>query len=414
MGAKAVKNVLLAVVATVLAWLALTFRRGKSGQRPVVEREPLSAGNMPPAERVTAGAGRRGPAQARRGADDRHASRKYIVAALAGVLAVTLVSATFIVSFIGGLHDPGPRSVPIGLVGSHVQAARARAALDRQVPGDFTVASYPTVAAARTAIDLRTIDAALVPSTTVQHLIVASAVSASETKAIIQTFHTAAARAHTRLAVRNVRPLHSGDPDGLAMLFFIVALLAPSLVVGNQLITRVGTKLNVFWHLGMIALYAVIVAAVATAIADGWIGALTGAPWAIYGVGALLAFAVAATGAAVTRWGKAIGYLIVMLLFIPVGISSSGSSLGPRMITPWYADLGEVLPPSATQTAVRNVTYFSGHAITDPLLILSAWALASVIALIMAAFLGTPTSRQAGLNPSAAASPAPAVSSRSC
>src|SRR5262249_9218208 len=137
----------------------------------------------------------------------------------------------------------------------------------------------------------------------------------------------------------------------------------------------------------ILAGYAIVVAAVATAIADAGIGALTGAPWAIFGVGSLLAFAVAAMGAAAARWGGVIAYVLVMLLVIPVGISSSGSVLGPRMITPWYADLGKALPPGATQETVRNVTYFSGNAITGPLLILSAWALVSLIAMAMAAFL---------------------------
>jgi hypothetical protein len=173
----------------------------------------------------------------------------------------------------------------------------------------------------------------------------------------------------------------------LAQLFFVVALLAPSVVFGNMLIDRIGTKLNEFRHLAMIAVYAVIVAAVATTIADAGIGALTGAPWGVFAIGALLAFATAVMGAAATRWAGAAGYVILLLLFVPVGISSSGSTLGPRMITPWYAGLGKALPPGTAQPAVRNVTYFNSHAIVDPLLILSAWALAGVIALALAAFL---------------------------
>jgi len=126
---------------------------------------------------------------------------------------------------------------------------------------------------------------------------------------------------------------------------------------------------------------------VATAIADGWIGALTGDPWAIFGIGAVLAFTAAVMGAAATRWAGGIGYVIILLLFVPAGISSSGSTLGPRMITQWWADLGRALPAGATQISVRNVTYFAGNAITPSLLILSAWALAGIAALTLAAIL---------------------------
>jgi hypothetical protein len=286
----------------------------------------------------------------------------------------------------------------MGLVGSPAQASRLSTALGHRAPGAFTIASYPSTAAASSAIASRRIDAGLAPSPAALHLLVASAVSEAETNAILKTFRAVAANAHLPLSVSNVRPLNPGDPQGLSMFFFVVALLAPSLAFGNQVITRIGTNLSEFWHLAMIACYAVIIAAVATAIADAGIGALTGAPWATFGIGALLAFAAAAMGAATTRWVGGIGYLVLLLLFVPVGISSSGSTLGPRMIIPWYADLGRALLPGAAQPAVRNVTYFSGNAVIDPLLILSAWALAGAIALALAAILHPrmPGKRQPG------------------
>jgi len=329
-------------------------------------------------------------------APDRRAGRRVLVAGLLGALAVTFVSAVFITCFIGGLHDPGPRSVPVGLVGPPALASRLGAVLGHQAPGAFVITSYPTEAAALSAISGRSIDAALVPGPSVQHLIVASAVSEAETNAIIKAFGAGAAKAHVHLVVQNVRPLHTGDPQGLSMLFFVVALLAPSMVFGNLLVNRFGTRLSEFMRLTVIVVYAVIVAAVALAIADAGIGALTGAPAAIFGIGALLAFAATVMGAAASRWAGGIGYVVVLLLFVPAGISSSGSTLGPRMITPWYADLGRALPAGATQTAVRNVTYFSGNAITDPLLILSAWALAGFLALILAGLLRPPIPGQTG------------------
>lgn len=321
---------------------------------------------------------------------DRQERRTSTVAALIGALAVTFVSAVFIASFIGGLHAPGPRSVPVGLVGTPTQASSLDAKLNSQAPGAFTITSYPTVTAARNAIIHRSTDAALVPSSTSQLLLVATAVSQAETNAIIKAFTAGATKAHVPLTVQNIRPLHPGDPQGLAQLFFVVALLAPSLAFGNQLISRIGAGLSEFRHLAMIAVYAVIVAAVATAIADPGIGALTGAPWGVFGIGVLLAFTAAVMSAAATRWAGGLGNIVLLLLFVPVGISSSGSTLGPRMITPWYADLGMALPPGTAQPVVRNVTYFNGNAIINPLLILSAWALAGVIALVLAAVLHPP------------------------
>jgi hypothetical protein len=325
--------------------------------------------------------------------------RRNLAFGLISAFLVTAASAIFVVAFIGGLHDPGPRSVPIGLVGSPVQASRLTTAFSHQAPGAFTITSYPTEAAARSGIADRNIDAALVPSPTSQRLLVATAVSEGETNAIIKAFGTGAAKAHVPLKVQNIRPLHPGDPQGLSQVFFVTALLAPSLAFGNLLINRIGPRLNEYWHLAMITFYAVIIAAVATAIADAAIGALTGAPWAIFGIGALLAFASAVMSAAATRWAGGLGYLPLLLLFVPVGLSSSGTTLGPRMITPWYADVGRALPPGTAQPAIRNVTYFNGNAIIDPLLVLSAWALAGVIALVLAAVLHPPMREQSEHKP---------------
>jgi hypothetical protein len=342
-------------------------------------------------------------------AHDWREHRRILIGGFIGALGVTVVSAVFITAFIGGLHAPGPRGVPVGLVGPPARASMVGAALGRHAPGAFTITNYPSVAAARSAIGGRSIDAVLVPGPTVQHLLVASAVSEAETTAIIKAFSAGAAHAHVPLVVQNIRPLHSSDPQGLSMLFFVIALVAPSLAFGTQLISRIGTRLSEFWHVGMIAVYAVIVAAVATAIADAGIGALTGAPWAIFGVGVLLAFAAAAMGAAAQRWAGQLGFLVVLLLFVPVGISSSGSTLGPRMITPWYADVGRALLPGAGQSTVRNVTYFNGNAVTDPLLVLSAWALAAIIALALAALLHPAIPGQRSENPDTAGGTRPAT-----
>ena len=134
-------------------------------------------------------------------------------------------------------------------------------------------------------------------------------------------------------------------------------------------------------------------------IADPVIGALTGAPWGLFGIGTLLAFAAAVTAAAAARWGGGLGYLVILLLFVAVGIPASGTTLGPNMITAWYADLGKALPAGSALPAVQNTVYFNGNAITIPLLVLSAWALAGAIVLLMVAIFHPPLPGQRAQQP---------------
>jgi hypothetical protein len=303
------------------------------------------------------------------------------VRGLIGAFAATAITLVFLLCFIGALHAPGPRSVPIGYVGSSTTASALERVLDRSDPGAYHVIAYPSATAARDAILNSHIDAALVPSAPV--LLVATAAGDAVTNATVRTFTTAARSAGVNLSALDVRALHNSDPQGLAQTFFVVALLAPSLLFGYLLVTRFARRLNALLQLAVIAVYAAIVAAVATAFADAWIGALTGAPWGLFGIGTLLAFTAAVVSAAATRWAGRIGAAVIALLFLAVGIPASGVILGSNMITQWYADLGRALPAGAALPSVRNTIYFRGNAIAWPLLILSAWALAGIIALAL-------------------------------
>ena len=241
-----------------------------------------------PEETSAAAAGSRpdgsAPAGPSRRADRRAKERKSRVSALIGAVLIALISVAFICSFMGALHKPGPRSVPLGIVGTSSQASTLSAALGHQAPGGFTVASYPTQAAASSAITGRSMDAALVPGRLVQRLLVATAVGPAVTDATIKDVHAAVHSAGALLAVQNIHPLPANDPEGISQVFFVVALLAPSLVFGNLLMTRIGAGLHPLEHLSAIVIYAVIVGAVAAVFSDAVVGALVGAPWGLFGI----------------------------------------------------------------------------------------------------------------------------------
>lgn len=325
-----------------------------------------------------------------RSAAARQQARRRTRDTLLGAIGATLISLVFVVSFIGALHAPGPRSLPVGVAGTAAEAARLGTGLARVRPGGYVVTRYPTAAAARSAILTRGVDAALVPGPARQLLLVATATSQATTTATVKDVQAATRGTGLPLAVQDIRPLPPGDPQGLSQVFFVTALLAPSLLFGNMLVNRFGKAMRPIGQIISSAVYAAIVAAVATAIADPAIGALTGAPWGLFGVGTLLAFAATVAIAAAARWGRGLGYAVIFLLFVPVGIASSGTTLGPHMITPWYADLGRALPAGSALPAVQNTVYFSGNAITGPLLVLSGWALAGLVALALAGIFHPP------------------------
>ncbi len=391
-----------------MSWEEAVARQGSQGhehESALENSSAVAAGSRPDrsAHQAVSAADSAPAARPSRRADRRVKERRSRAAALIGAFTITLISVVFIISFMGALHKPGPRSVPLGIVGTSAQASALSGALGHQAPGSFTVASYPTQAAATSAITGRSIDSALVPGRRVQLLLVATAAGPAVTSATIKDVHAAVHASGALMAVKNIHPLPPNDPEGISQVFFVVALLAPSLVFGNLLISRIGEGLHPLEHLAAIVIYAVIVGAVAAVFTDAVIGALVGAPWGLFGIGTLLAFSAAVMAAAVARWAGGIGYLLLFLLFIPVGIASSGTTLGPNMITSWYADLGKALPAGSALPAIQNTVYFNGNAITVPLLILSAWALAGTIALALVAIVHPPIPGQRTRSPGQAA-----------
>src|SRR5215472_18719448 len=67
--------------------------------------------------------------------DDRKKRGRSPFAGLIGALVVTVLSLVFVSSFIGALHDPGPRSAPLGIVGPPATASMLGSTLNHAAPG---------------------------------------------------------------------------------------------------------------------------------------------------------------------------------------------------------------------------------------------------------------------------------------
>ena len=68
------------------------------------------------------------------------------------------------------------------------------------------------------------------------------------------------------------------------------------------------------------------------------------------------------------------GLAVAVLVLVLLGNPLSGLASAPEMLPhPWGA-LGQFLPPGATGTLLRNVSFFAGAAVARPMAVLVAWA----------------------------------------
>jgi hypothetical protein len=308
------------------------------------------------------------PRQARTAAA-RIVRRNWMVAAV--LLGAVVVQLAFVASFTGANARPVLHNVTVGLAGA------APTPVGR---GDSVVSyqRFPSAAAARQAVSDGSLPAALVVTGHRQTLVVAQAAGYSLTAAVEQGATAAAAAAHSRLAIQDVRPLPAGDPRGLAMFFLVIAWViggTPGMILLSRLLgARArglrGTATLTAWTAG----YALASAGLGVVLADPLMGALTGHPWALLGAGTLFVFAIAMSAAALMSLIGMAGIAVAAVAFVILGNPTSGGSVPVQMLSSGFRFLADVLPNNAGVTAIREIEYFGGNGTGHPLLVLALYA----------------------------------------
>lgn len=258
----------------------------------------------------------------------------------------------FIASYVGALHDPKPKNVPLGVVAPEVAAQQT---VDRlqNLPGDpLDPRALPDVETARDQILDREIDGALVidPTTTTDTLLVATGggrALAATLESLVATLERSEART---LRVVDVAPADRHDANGLTSFYVTVGwcvggYLCASIITISSGARRPTLRRSVI-RLIVMALVAAVAGLGGALIVGPILGALPGSIAALWGVGTLIVFAVgAATFAFQAVFGMA-GIGLVILIVVILGNPSAGGALPPPLLPPFWHDIGPALPPA--------------------------------------------------------------------
>ena len=308
-------------------------------------------------------------------------SPKTVARVVVAAFVMTLVCMLTVGSFAGALHRPVPHRLPVAVVGPATAVGHLEGALKAHVPGAFSLRRYGDKAAARSAVLDGSVDGAVDLGPRGPELLVASVAGKFTTNAVTSGFGAALSAAGQHLAVWDIRPAPSGDPDGISAFCLVLGLALPTIGFGAVLSVLAWRELRLAAWFGALGLFAVLVGLAATWMADGVVGALVGAPWAVLGLSTLAAFAISAACAAAARFaGRPFAGVMGLVLF-PVGIAAAGGPFGAAFVPSWYGKLGSALPAGATMSALRDVVYFNGDGLGGPLLVLGLWAALAVVVL---------------------------------
>jgi hypothetical protein len=283
---------------------------------------------------------------------------------------IPAVAALALWAFAWPAARTAPRDLPLGVAGP----AAATAPLEQQLThhkGAFEIHHYAGEAAARAAVEDRTVYGAVVVTPQGPELLTASAASPVVAQLLQQAVTEQAAATGTRVKTVDVVAAPAKDPRGAALNASVLPLALAGIAAG-AVVTLIGLRgvRAVIALLGAAAL----VGAVAAGIADSWLGVLTGDWWAEAGTLGLATLAVsgavAGLGALLGSAGIGIASGLVMLFGNPF----SGASSAPQMLPEPVGTIGQWLPPGAGTTLLRSVSFFDGAAATGPALTLTWWA----------------------------------------
>ena len=270
-------------------------------------------------------------------------------------LIVVAVQALLVPLFAGPASHVAPRDLPIAVAGPPPAVAAVTERLGAAGAGAFDVRTVADAAAADEAIRTREVYGAIVLTPSAPELHIASA--ASPTVAALLTQAASRLGDGPAPVVRDVVPLHGGDPRGTGFAAGFLPLAITSLLAGVLIFLLVRTRAARLVALGTFAVAAGLGGA---AVLQTWLDVLPGDYWTVAGVLGLFGVAVAATmtglGAVLDRAGLALGALTVFLIGNALGAVSAAPELLPQ---PWGA-VGQWLPIGAGATLLRSAAWFDG------------------------------------------------------
>ncbi|RRR86158.1 ABC transporter permease [Streptomyces sp. RP5T] len=314
---------------------------------------------------------------------------------IAAIVLVPLLAALALWAFAWPATRTAPRDLPLGVAGPPAAAAQLERGL-RQHEGAFEIHRYADEAAARAAIEDRTVYGAVVVSGRGAELLTASAASPMVAQLLQQAVTQQAAASGAGVRTVDVVPAPAADPRGAALSSSVLPLALAGIVAG-AVVTLLG--LRGLRAVTALVLGAALVGAVAAAVAHSWLGVLTGDWWAEAGTLALATLAVSAAVAGLAAVVGTAGIGAVAFLVMFLGNPFSAAASAPRLLPEPVGTIGQWLPPGASATLLRSVSFFDGAAATGPALTLAWWAALGLGAVMLG---NTLKSRAKGAVPTAA------------
>lgn len=286
-------------------------------------------------------------------------------------VAIAAGIALFIGIVGGALHDPKPKNIPVAIVADDQLTTQLQKNFDTALPNTLSLKTYKDANTAKNDLRTQTVLGVVEISNEGLAITAASANTAAPGQVVNQAFSALAQPSGIPVQYTDSTPKAS-NASHMVLLLFLVLLGTISAIALQGAIARKFTFVR--WKIATV-IGSIVIAAVSVGMLRAF-GEFSGAIWQVMGIATLYLLVLNFTaGAAYRLFGK-LGIATAAILFVPFGIAASGVIVSPLFLPGFYQGLGNFLPSAAAVDAIRQATYFNSTNITQPLLILTAWAFA--------------------------------------
>jgi hypothetical protein len=289
------------------------------------------------------------------------------------LLPALVLTLAFAFSYVGAFHDPRPHNVPVDVVGPSAVAAQ----LDRLPSDPLDARQAASLPDALAAIDDRDVYGAFDAGT--NRLYVASAANRATAVALAATFNrAAAAQGGPAVAVTDVKPLPSNDPNGTTPFYAVIAWMFGG-YIASTLIGLIGSPRSrstqrAAARIGALAGFSVVGGILSVLLLSACFGVFSGDIVAMSAIGALTIFASGAATAGIQAAIGPAGTGLVIIVFVILGNAAAGGPFARPLLPGFWSTIGGVLPPGASIDLSRSALFFGGERIVGPILVLVGWA----------------------------------------
>ncbi|QMU73765.1 ABC transporter permease [Streptacidiphilus sp. P02-A3a] len=291
------------------------------------------------------------------------------------VLIVLAIGTVFVSVYLAAFHAPRPHRLPVAVVGSAQTADRVGAALASAQPGGFEVRDYPDPAAARAAVEHRTVYAAYLPPGTVggsAELLYGGANGTGVTATVTGAFGGVAKAGGATLDARDVVPGSTGDTRGLSVFYAAFGVVLAGFMFGSTTY-QLAPRLEYRWRMLSLLVFGALGGVMVALVAGQAFHALPGPFLGTAGVVALMATASGGATMALARLLGAAGVSVSSVLLLILGNASSGGILPAAYLPGWLHPLHAVLPVGVGVRAIQGLAYFRQDGLVSGIAVLVAW-----------------------------------------